>query len=60
MSDLKKIHNPQYITGDKNRSFSFFIKHHFGLLYNEYIKANNKNQLDFCCLEEVIEAEHPA
>ena len=26
----------------------------------EYIQANNRNQLEFYCLEEVIEAEHPA
>jgi hypothetical protein len=25
----------------------------------EYIQANNRNQLEFYCLEEVIEAEHP-
>jgi predicted metal-dependent hydrolase len=26
----------------------------------EYIQANNRNQLEFYCNEEVIEAEHPA
>jgi hypothetical protein len=26
----------------------------------EYTQANNRNQLEFYCLEEVIEAEHPA
>jgi len=26
----------------------------------EYKQANNRNQLEFYCLEEVIEAEHPA
>jgi hypothetical protein len=26
----------------------------------EYIQANNRNQLEFYCLEEVIEAEHSA
>jgi len=26
----------------------------------EYIQANNRNQLGFYCLEEVIEADHPA
>jgi hypothetical protein len=26
----------------------------------EYIQANNRNQLEFYCLEEVIEADQPA
>jgi hypothetical protein len=26
----------------------------------EYIQANNRNQLEFYCLEKVIEAENPA
>jgi hypothetical protein len=26
----------------------------------EYIQANNRNRLEFYCLEEVVEAEHPA
>jgi hypothetical protein len=26
----------------------------------EYKQANNRNQLGFYCLEEVIEADHPA
>jgi hypothetical protein len=26
----------------------------------EYIKGTNRNQLEFYCLEEAIEADHPA
>jgi len=60
-SDCEKtIHNPKFIRDDKNKHFSFYQASFWTSIMIEYIQANNRNQLEFYCLEEVIEAEHPA
>jgi hypothetical protein len=56
---VKTIHNPQFIIDDKNKRFSFFIKHHFGPLYLEYIQDNNINGLGFYGFGDALKDNHP-
>ena len=44
----------------KIEDFLFYQAYFWICISIEHIKATQRNQLKFYCLEEVIEAEHPA
>jgi hypothetical protein len=55
----KTIHNPQFITGYKNKRFSFYQASFWTSIMMEYIQANNRKRLGFYGFGDALKDNHP-